>query len=280
MTNFYAAPGVSLKVSGSTQTCKDTDATICPRYATAGYCSTYTSVRDYCPFSCNACSQNTQTSPTTPPTTPPTTRQPFTASECKDSDTNLCTRYAANGYCASYTSVQQYCPLSCKKCSSTQTQTPTQASTKPSTTTTLCQDSDSNTCFQYATKGYCASYTSVQQYCPLSCKICTSNNSSTTMPAQTSTSKSCKDMDSNTCSQYATKGYCATYTSVQQYCPLSCKICFTSNSSTTTMPAQTSTSKSCKDADTDACTRYAAYGYCASYLAVQQYCPSSCKSCT
>jgi hypothetical protein len=109
--------------------------------------------------------------------------------------------------------------------SSTKTTSTTTTSTLTSSTATKCLDSDPNICPQYAAVGYCV-YSSVQNYCPFSCKICIKpiTVTSTSTTKTTSTTAKCLDSDSNICPQYAAVGYCV-YSSVQNYCPFSCKIC-------------------------------------------------------
>jgi hypothetical protein len=197
--------------------CLDSDSNLCSQYAAAGYCI-YSSVQNYCPLSCKVCIKPITTTSTSTTTTSSTT------AKCLDSNSNICSQYAAAGYCI-YSSVQSYCPLSCKMCIKPITTTST-STTTTSSTTAKCLDSNSNICSQYAAAGYCSFYTSVQSYCPLSCKMCikpiTTTSTSTTTTSSTTTK--CLDSNSNICPQYAAAGYCI-YSSVQNYCPLSCKLC-------------------------------------------------------
>ncbi len=249
-------------------------------------------------MSCKRCPTTITT--TLPPTTT-TKTSPTTVSPCKDSDSNLCAQYLAAGYCSSYSSVQSYCPVSCKRCPTTITTTlPPTTTTKTSpTTVSPCKDSDSNVCAQYLVAGYCSSYSSVQSYCPVSCKRCPTTITTTLPPTTTTTTpptavSPCKDSDSNLCAQYLAAGYCSSYSSVQSYCPVSCKTCpkvtTTPLTTTTTMitttttltqtPTTTITVGQCKDSDSNSCSQYLAGGYCSLYASVRNFCPLSCRVCT
>jgi hypothetical protein len=296
----------------SVNSCKDSNSTICSIYASAGYCATYTSVQNYCPLSCKMCKVTSTT----------------TISVCKDSDSKICPQYYKAGYCSLYTSVQNYCPLSCKlctisttpsslsqsltsfKCSDTSSQCKqyislgfctnsmyqslmqnlcplscnlcsTSALPILSSTKNLCQDKNSTLCIKYAAVGYCSIYTSVKNYCPFSCNSCTISTSIFSIAPTSSpllTNNPCEDKNLTLCSQYAAVGFCASYTSVQNHCPFSCSLCTTviPLSSTTNQP----TSIPCKDSNSTICPLYAAAGYCESYTSVQNYCPFSCRLCT
>ena len=257
---------------------------MCKQYLAIGYCSSYSSVQSYCPVSCKTCPTTVITTTTLAPTT---TTSTTSALPCKDSDSNLCKQYLAIGYCSSYSTVQSYCPVSCKTCPTTVITTTTLALTTTTSTTSAlpCKDSDSNLCKQYLAIGYCSSYSTVQSYCPVSCKTCpifTTSTITTTTTTKTTTSTSttitadhCKDSDSNLCSQYLANGYCSKYTSVQSYCPLSCRVC-----STTTTAQVTTSSALCKDIDSVMCPQYAKLGYCTSYKSYMQInCPVACNFC-
>ena len=285
---------------------------MCSQYQKLGYCATYTSVQSYCPFSCNLCAVTTsltsvQTSGPTPLQTTQSTT-PTGATTCKDTDSTLCSQYQKLGYCATYTSVQSYCPFSCNLCTVTtlltpvQTSGPTPLQTTPSTTPTgasTCKDTDSALCSQYQKLGYCINYASVQSYCPFSCNLCGVTTSLTpgttpgptplqttrsTTPSTTPTSATtCKDTDSALCSQYQKLGYCINYASVQSYCPFSCNLCGVTTSLTpiqTTTATITTGATTCKDTDSTLCSQYQKLDYCATYTSVQSYCPLSCKVCS
>ena len=58
---------------------------------------------------------------------------------------------------------------------------------------------------------------------------------SQTLPQLLTTIPTCKDTDINSCQQYLAANYCTqTYPTVLSYCPVSCKTCPTTTSTTST----------------------------------------------
>ncbi len=121
-SNVLTTTGTTQPVIQTTTTvCKDSDSSACSQYLAAGYCTLYTSVSAYCPVSCNSCPTTANTIQITTVTTQPVIQT--TTTVCKDSDTSICPQYYAAGYCTQYIQVLTYCPVSCKLCPVTTTQT-------------------------------------------------------------------------------------------------------------------------------------------------------------
>ena len=245
--------------------CADSNSTVCLQLLNSGFCS-YSQVQTSCPLTCKICIPAPTTTTTT--TTSLQTTTTSTANPCKDFN-STCPLIAAAGNCNSSDLVKIFCPLSCKICSIS---TP-----KPTITVAICNDTNTETCLQFGAAGYCSVYTSVQAYCPFTCKVCSIliqllTTVTTTTAITTTVKTGCNDTNSAACSQYAAAGYCSIYTSVQAYCPVTCKVC--------SIPLQQLTTRTtCVDSNTTLCSQYLAAGYCATYASVQTYCPVSCNTC-